>query len=92
MPCDWLCAIHYLTDVSEQTPAFCVVPKSQHSRTLKEAFETLGDDYKEVPLYGSAGTCVLYDTALVRVHWLYLQLRLMLSILCQHTNPVSHAL
>ena len=28
MPCDWLCAIHYLTDVMPGTPSFCVVPGS----------------------------------------------------------------
>ncbi len=63
MPCDWLCAIHYLTDVKPGTPTFCVVPKSRHYETLKEAYEAMGNDYAEVPLYGSAGTCVLYDTA-----------------------------
>jgi hypothetical protein len=64
MPCDWLCAIHYLTDVSADTPTFCVVPRSNKYRTLKEAFGSLGSDYMEVPLYGAAGTCILYDTAL----------------------------
>ena len=63
MPCDWLCAIHYLTDVEPGTPAFCVVPGSARFETLAEAFAGLGDDYREVPLYGAAGTCVLYDTA-----------------------------
>lgn len=64
MPCDWLCAIHYLTDVAMGTPAFCVVPRSNRWETLKEAFAALGDDYREVPLYGAAGTCVLYDSAI----------------------------
>lgn len=63
MPCDWLCAIHYLTDVAPGTPAFCVVPGSSRYKSLHEAFNGLGDDYREVPLYGPAGTCVLYDTA-----------------------------
>jgi hypothetical protein len=63
MPCDWLCAIHYLTDVEPGTPAFCVVPKSRRYETLAEAYDALGDEYSEVPLYGAAGTCVLYDTA-----------------------------
>ncbi|MCY3819321.1 MAG: phytanoyl-CoA dioxygenase family protein [Gammaproteobacteria bacterium] len=63
-PCDWLCAIHYLTDVDETTPAFCVVPKSNRYATLRDAFEGLGTDYHEVPVYGPAGTCVLYDTAI----------------------------
>ena len=63
MPCDWLCAIHYLTDVDETTPSFCVVPKSNRYETLKEVFVELNDDYSEVPIFGLAGTCVLYDTA-----------------------------
>ena len=63
MPCDWLCAIHYLTDVEPGTPAFCVVPGSNRFETLKAAHKGLGKAYGEVPLYGKAGTCVLYDTA-----------------------------
>ena len=63
MPCDWLCAIHYLTDVTPGTPAFCVVPGSRRFPTLHEAFNGLGKTYRETPLYGPAGTCVLYDTA-----------------------------
>jgi len=63
MPCDWICAIHYLTDVEPGAPCFCVVPGSNRFETLKEAFKGLGDEYREVPLYGPAGTCVLYDTA-----------------------------
>jgi len=63
MPCDWLCAIHYLTDVEPGTPSFCVVPGSDRYETLKAAFDGLGENYREVPLYGIAGTCILYDTA-----------------------------
>ncbi len=63
-PCDWLCAIHYLSDVEPGAPAFCVVPDSNRSASLKDAFEGLGETYREVPLYGPAGTCVLYDTAI----------------------------
>jgi hypothetical protein len=63
MPCDWLCAIHYLSDVAPGSPCFCVVPDSNRFETLQEAFEKLGDDYCELPLFGPAGTCVLYDTA-----------------------------
>ena len=63
MPCDWLCAIHYLTDVEPGAPCFCVVPGSRRYETLKEAFKGLGPAYREIPLYGPAGTCVLYDTA-----------------------------
>ncbi len=63
LPCDWLCAIHYLTDVEPGTPVFCVVPGSNRFETLREVFETRGEEYLEVPLYGPAGTCILYDTA-----------------------------
>jgi hypothetical protein len=63
MPCDWLCAIHYLTDVEPGSPCFCVVPDSNRYPALQAAFEGLGNAYREVPLYGPAGTCVLYDTA-----------------------------
>ncbi|MDE2357426.1 MAG: phytanoyl-CoA dioxygenase family protein [Alphaproteobacteria bacterium] len=63
MPCDWLCAIHYLTDTGPGTPCFAVVPRSNRYETLKEAYEALGEAYVEVPLYGPAGTCILYDTA-----------------------------
>jgi len=64
LPCDWLCAIHYLSDVVPGSPAFCVVPGSNRFETLAQAFETLGAGYREVPLRGPAGTCILYDTAL----------------------------
>jgi len=64
LPCDWLCAIHYLSDVEPGTPVFCVVPQSNRFEALKEAFDGLGPDYEEVPLYGPAGTCILYDTAI----------------------------
>ena len=63
MPCDWLCAIHYLTDVELGAPCFCVVPGSSRFASLQEAFEGLGETYAETPIYGAAGTCVLYDTA-----------------------------
>jgi ectoine hydroxylase-related dioxygenase (phytanoyl-CoA dioxygenase family) len=64
MPCDWLCAIHYLTEVGPKAPCFCVVPGSYRYETLKEAYLGLGEAYEEVPIRGPAGTCVLYDTAL----------------------------
>jgi ectoine hydroxylase-related dioxygenase (phytanoyl-CoA dioxygenase family) len=63
---DWLCAIHYLTDVDENTPAFAVVPRSVRYEPLRKMFEAseAGEaEYCEQPLYGPAGTCVLYDTA-----------------------------
>ena len=63
MPCDWLCAIHYLTDVEPGAPCFCVVPDSNRFPSLQAAFDGLGEAYCEAPLYGPAGTCVLYDTA-----------------------------
>jgi ectoine hydroxylase-related dioxygenase (phytanoyl-CoA dioxygenase family) len=62
-PVDWLCRIHYLTDTAPGTPSFCVVPGSNRFETLSEACEELGNEYREVPIYGAAGTCILYDTA-----------------------------
>ena len=59
---DWCCAIHYLTDVDENTPAFAVVPRSAPYEPLQQAFDE-HPDYQELPLFGPAGTCVLYDTA-----------------------------
>jgi hypothetical protein len=63
MPCDWLCAIHYLTDVEPGAPCFCVVPGSNRFASLQAAFVGLAEAYCEAPIYGPAGTCVLYDTA-----------------------------
>lgn len=63
MPCDWVCRIHYLTDVDPDTPAFCVVPGSKQYELLKDVYEALGENYSEVPIYGKAGTCVIYDSA-----------------------------
>ena len=63
MPCDWLCAIHYLTDVAPGAPCFCVVPDSNRFETLQQVHDQLGEAYVETPIYGPAGTCVLYDTA-----------------------------
>ncbi len=62
-PCDWLCAIHYLSDVAPGAPCFCVVPDSRRYESLQAAFEGMGEAYDEQPIYGPAGTCVLYDTA-----------------------------
>ncbi|MFN3235630.1 MAG: phytanoyl-CoA dioxygenase family protein [Pseudomonadales bacterium] len=69
LPCDWVCAIHYLTDVREDTPSFCVVPGSHKYETLQEAYEALADDYVEIPIYGAAGTCVVYDTGLFHTRY-----------------------
>lgn len=64
LPCDYLCAIHYLTDVDASTPAFCVVPGSNQFETLQESYDAFGDGYVEMPIHGKAGSCVLYDTAI----------------------------
>ncbi|MDG1115495.1 MAG: phytanoyl-CoA dioxygenase family protein [Pseudomonadales bacterium] len=64
LPCDYLCSIHYLTPVTDLSPAFCVVPGSHRFESLREAYEALGTDYTEQPIRGQAGTCILYDTAL----------------------------
>ncbi len=66
-----VCSIHYLTDVSPDTPAFAVVPKS-FDRSL---YSTVADaqermpDYCEVPIYAPAGTCVIYKTDLFHCRW-----------------------
>jgi hypothetical protein len=39
------------------------VPDSNRYETLAEAHKALGKAYCEAPLYGPAGTCILYDTA-----------------------------
>jgi hypothetical protein len=62
---DYICTIHYLTDVPDgRFPAFAVVPKSFHCTTLEEAQELLGDEYEEKPLFAPAGSCIFYDIAL----------------------------
>jgi ectoine hydroxylase-related dioxygenase (phytanoyl-CoA dioxygenase family) len=35
-PLDAMCTIHYLTDVTEQTPSFAVVPRSNRARSLAD--------------------------------------------------------
>ncbi|MBT3462284.1 MAG: hypothetical protein HN453_08905, partial [Gammaproteobacteria bacterium] len=64
LPCDYLCSIHYLTPVTDLSPAFCVVPGSHRFESLQAAYQALGTDYTEQPIRGPAGTCILYDTAL----------------------------
>ena len=44
-PIDDVCCIHYLTDVDENTPCFCVIPKSSKFKTLEEAHRVLKDQY-----------------------------------------------
>ena len=62
-PPDYLCTIHYLCDVlDESSPAFSVVPKTHKKLTIQEAKETM-PDYVEMPLYGKAGTACFYDIA-----------------------------
>ena len=59
----YLCAIHYLSDVDEDSPCFCMVPNSQprEYETVEKAREKMGDAYHEVPIRGPAGTAVLYN-------------------------------
>ena len=63
-PIDDVCCIHYLSVVDENTPSFCVVPRSNKFRSLKEAYNGLGSEYIEIPIYGSVGTCILYDISI----------------------------
>ena len=62
--CKYLCAIYHLSDVDASTPKFCVVPQSSPYATLEEAQQQQGDDYREVPIIGPAGTVVLYGIEL----------------------------
>lgn len=78
---DYICAMHYLSDVTPCSPAFGVIPhshrfapsSSQRRRTADDVEPPpptvqlaahLGDGYQEIPLYGPAGTCVIYDISL----------------------------
>ena len=56
-----MCCIRYLTDVTLETPAFAVVPRSRSIEGLDNVLDAHGEEYKEVPLYAPAGTAVLYD-------------------------------
>jgi hypothetical protein len=60
-PLDAMCCIRYLTDVTAETPAFAVVPRSRTFEGLDKVLDAQGEEYKEVPLYAPAGTAVLYD-------------------------------
>ena len=62
-PLDAMCCIRYLTDVTPETPAFAVVPRSRQQEGLDSVRDELGQQYREVPLYAPAGTAVLYDNA-----------------------------
>ena len=73
---DYICAMHYLSDVSPRSPAFGVIPYShrfvpQQRGASDESVPLtvqlaahLGEGYAEIPLYGAAGTCVIYDISL----------------------------
>ena len=63
-PPDYVSAFYYLTDTDENTPRFCVVPKSTRYPDLASAREGLGAGYIEQPINGPAGTCTLVDTAI----------------------------
>ena len=61
--CCYVCVIHYLTDVDENTPSFCVVPDSHRREfeTVDQARQKMGEAYREVPIFGPAGTAVFYN-------------------------------
>jgi hypothetical protein len=61
LPLDYVCAIHYLTPVVEGGPAFAIVPGGHQFATIEEARAGLGEAFCEQPIYGPAGTAVLYD-------------------------------
>ncbi len=61
--CRYGCSIHYLTDVTDDTPCFAVVPDSLHCESIEEAREKKGDDFQIVPLRGPAGTGIIYNIA-----------------------------
>ena len=62
--CTYLCSIHYMSDVDEDSPCFCVVPNSHPHTTIEEAREQMGEAYHEIPIRGPAGTVVLYNIAI----------------------------
>ena len=61
--CRYGCSIHYLTDVTRDTPCFAVVPDSLHCESIEEAREKKGDDFHILPLRGPAGTGIVYNIA-----------------------------
>jgi hypothetical protein len=60
---DWFCTTTYLVDMDRHSPCFSIVPRSRVYDSLGAAKEGLGDSYYEQPVWGPAGTCVVYDTA-----------------------------
>jgi hypothetical protein len=61
--CRYACSIHYLTDVTDDTPCFAVVPDSLHCRTIDDAREKKGDAFQTLALRGPAGTGIIYNIA-----------------------------
>ena len=64
-PPDCLMSFVYLTDVSERSPSFAVIPKSRRAHNIVELKDKLGPDYAEVPIRGPAGTCCLVDANII---------------------------
>lgn len=64
-PPDNLLTFMYLTDVDETTPAFAVVPKSRRAANIRELKEKLGDEYREVPIMGPAGSACIMDANII---------------------------
>ena len=62
--CAYVCAIHYLFDVGEDQPCFCLVPNSHRYDSFDEAQAEMGDAFRVIPIRGSAGTVVLYNIAI----------------------------
>ena len=62
-PLDAMCTIHYLTDVTEKTPSFAVVPRSSRARTLAAHADADPSSARLVAIYAPRGSMVLYDNA-----------------------------
>ena len=62
-PLDAMCTIHYLTDVTEKTPSFAVVPRSSRARSLAAHADTDPSSARLVAIYAPRGSMVLYDNA-----------------------------
>jgi ectoine hydroxylase-related dioxygenase (phytanoyl-CoA dioxygenase family) len=59
-PLDAMCTIHYLTDVTERSPSFAVVPKSNRAPSLADMDP---DSARLVAIHAPRGSMVLYDNA-----------------------------
>ena len=62
--CPYVCAIHYLFNVGEDQPCFCLIPNSHPYESFDEAKNGMGDAFRVIPIRGSAGTVVLYNIAI----------------------------